>query len=236
MIFYNELQRHNWIKKMMQKDLMIDDDKWSEIVMTMKKMMIFSKIYDIKLDSELTKKKLQTMTAKIIIIFDKEIESISQNWLHKTLMIITQRLNNNKRWRAQHQEWTHENIQCQRKLQEEIRDDNADQLSLMSWNATTLLMMKKSDNQTSLMSSIHLTMNKRQEEINLLNMQFEEYKRLLIEKRIYDVTKNRILYDSENMRRIEIENERCWQTALIKMTAKNCCHFQFIIDRLSSDQ
>ncbi len=70
-------------------------------------------------------------------------------------------------------------------------------------------MMKKSDNQTSLMSSIHLTMNKRQEEINLLNMQFEEYKRLLIEKRIYDVTKNRILYDSENMRRIEIENERC---------------------------
>ncbi len=69
--------------------------------------------------------------------------------------------------------------------------------------------MKKSDNQTSLMSSIHLTMNKRQEEINLLNMQFEEYKRLLIEKRIYDVMKNRILYDSENMRRIEIENERC---------------------------
>jgi len=60
--------------------------------------------------------------------------------------------------------------------------------------------MKKSDNQTSLMSSIHLTMNKRQEEINLLNMQFEEYKRLLIEKRIYDVTKNRILYNSENMR------------------------------------
>ncbi len=58
MIFYNELQRHNWIKKMMQKDLMIDDDKWSEIVMTMKKKMIFSKIYDIKLDSELTKKKL----------------------------------------------------------------------------------------------------------------------------------------------------------------------------------
>jgi len=68
--------------------------------------------------------------------------------------------------------------------------------------------MKKSDNQTSLMSSIHLTMNKRQEEINLLNMQFEEYKRLLIEKRIYDVMKNRILYDSEDMRRIEIENER----------------------------
>ncbi len=58
MIFYNELQRHNRIKKMMQKDLMIDDDKWSEIVMTMKKKMIFSKIYDIKLDSELTKKKL----------------------------------------------------------------------------------------------------------------------------------------------------------------------------------
>jgi len=52
-------------------------------------------------------------------------------------------------------------------------------------------------------------MNKRQEEINLLNMQFEEYKRLLIEKRIYDMMKNRILYDSENMRRIEIENERC---------------------------
>jgi len=47
--------------------------------MTMKKKMIFSKIYDIKLDSELTKKKLQSMTAKIIIIFDKEIESISQN-------------------------------------------------------------------------------------------------------------------------------------------------------------
>jgi len=69
--------------------------------------------------------------------------------------------------------------------------------------------MKKSDNQTSLMSSIHLIMNKRQEEINLLNMQFEEYKRLLIKKRIYDVTKNRILYDSEDMRRIEIENERC---------------------------
>ncbi len=77
MIFYNELQRHNWIRKMMQKNLMIDDDKWSEIVMTMKKKMISSKIYDIKLDSELTKKKLQTMTAKIIIIFDKEIESIS---------------------------------------------------------------------------------------------------------------------------------------------------------------
>ena len=59
------------------------------------------------------------------------------------------------------------------------------------------------------MSSIHLIMNKRQEEINLLNMQFKEYKRLLIEKRIYDMMKNRILYDSENMRRIEIENERC---------------------------
>ncbi len=58
MIFYNELQRHNWIRKMMQKDLMIDDDKWSEIVMTMKKKKISSKIYDIKLDSELTKKKL----------------------------------------------------------------------------------------------------------------------------------------------------------------------------------
>jgi hypothetical protein len=69
--------------------------------------------------------------------------------------------------------------------------------------------MKKSDNQTSLMSSIHLTMNKRQEEINLLNMQFEEYKRLLIKKKIYNVTKNRILYDSEDMKRIEIENERC---------------------------
>jgi len=63
-----------------------------------------------------------------------------------------------------------------------------------------LLTMKKSDNQTSLMSSIHLTMNKRQEEINLLNMQFEEYKRLFIEKRIYDVMKNRILYDSEDMK------------------------------------
>jgi len=60
--------------------------------------------------------------------------------------------------------------------------------------------MKKSDNQTSLMNFIHLTINKRQEEINLLNMQFEEYKRLLIEKRIYDMTKNKILYDSENMR------------------------------------
>ncbi len=59
------------------------------------------------------------------------------------------------------------------------------------------------------MSFIHLTMNKRQEEINLLNMQFEEYKKLLIEKRIYDVTKNRIFYDSEDMRRIEIENKRC---------------------------
>ncbi len=47
--------------------------------MTMKKKMISSKIYDIKLDSELTKKKLRTMTAKIIVIFDKEIESISQN-------------------------------------------------------------------------------------------------------------------------------------------------------------
>ncbi len=45
----------------------------------MKKKMISSKIYDIKLDSELTKKKLRTMTAKIIVIFDKEIESISQN-------------------------------------------------------------------------------------------------------------------------------------------------------------
>ncbi len=150
-------------------------------------------------------------------------------------MIMTQRLNNNERWRAQHRKQIHENIQCQRKSQEEIRNDNADQLSLMSWNATILLTMKKSDNQTSLMSSIHLTMNKRQEEINLLNMQFEEYKRLLIEKRIYNVTKNRILYDSEDMRQIEIENERCWQTALIEMTAKNCCHFQFIIDWLSSD-
>ncbi len=70
-------------------------------------------------------------------------------------------------------------------------------------------MMKKSNNQTSLMSSIYLTMNKRQEEINLLNMQFEEYKRLLIEKKIYDVTKNRILYDSQDMKQIEIENERC---------------------------
>ncbi len=69
--------------------------------------------------------------------------------------------------------------------------------------------MKKSNNQTSLMSSIHLTMNKRQEEINLLNMQFKEYKRLLIKKKIYDVMKNRILYDSEDMRRIEIENKRC---------------------------
>ncbi len=59
------------------------------------------------------------------------------------------------------------------------------------------------------MSFIHLTMNKRQEKINLLNMQFKEYKKLLIEKRIYDVTKNRILYDNEDMRRIEIENERC---------------------------
>ncbi len=236
MIFYNELQRHNWIRKMMQKDLMIDDDKWSEIVMTMKKMMISLKIYDIKLDSELTKKKFWTMIAKIIIIFDKEIESILQNWLHKTLMIMTQRLNNNERRRAQHWEQTHENIQCQRKSQEEIRNDNADQLSSMSWNATTLLTMKKLNNQTSLMSFIHLTMNKRQEKINLLNMQFKEYKKLLIEKRIYDVTKNRILYDNEDMRRIEIENERCWQTALIKMTAKNCCCFQFIIDRLSSDQ
>jgi len=47
--------------------------------MTMKKKIISSKIYDIKLDSELTKKKLQTMTAKIIVIFDKKIESISQN-------------------------------------------------------------------------------------------------------------------------------------------------------------
>ncbi len=126
MIFYNELQRHNWIRKMMQKDLMIDDDKWSEIVMTMKKKMISLKIYDIKLDNELTKKKLRTMIAKIIIIFDKEIESISQNWLYKTLMIMTQQLNNNERRRAQHREQTHENIQCQRKSQEEIRDDNAD--------------------------------------------------------------------------------------------------------------
>jgi len=47
--------------------------------MTMKKKIISSKIYDIKLDSELTKKKLRMMTAKIIVIFDKEIESISQN-------------------------------------------------------------------------------------------------------------------------------------------------------------
>ncbi len=45
----------------------------------MKKKMISSKIYDIKLDNELTKKKLQMMTAKIIIIFNKKIESISQN-------------------------------------------------------------------------------------------------------------------------------------------------------------
>ena len=50
------------------------------------------------------------------------------------------------------------------------------------------------------MSSIHLTMNKRQEEINLLNMQFKKYKRLLIKKKIYNVMKNRILYNSENMR------------------------------------
>ncbi len=113
MIFYNELQQHNWIRKMMQKDLMIDDDKWSEIVIIIKKMMIFLKIYNIKLDSELTKKKLQMMIAKIIIIFDKEIKSISQNWLHKTLMIMIQWLNNNERWRAQHQEWIHENKKMQ---------------------------------------------------------------------------------------------------------------------------
>ncbi len=125
-------------------------------------------------------------------------------------MIMTQWLNNNERRRAQHREWIHENIQCQRKLQEKIKDDNADQLSLMLWNVITLLTMKKSDNQTSLMSSIHLTMNKRQEKINLLNMQFEEYKRLLIEKKIYNMMKDRILYNSEDMRRIEIENERCW--------------------------
>ncbi len=86
------------------------------------------------------------------------------------------------------------------------------------------------------MSFIYLTMNKRQEEINLLNMQFKKYKRLLIDKRIYDVTKNRILYNNENMKWIEIENERCWQAALIEMIAKNCCRFQFIIDWLSSDQ
>jgi len=61
-------------------------------------------------------------------------------------------------------------------------------------------MMKKSDNQTSLMNSIHLTMNKRQKEINLLNMQFKKYKRLLTENEIYNVTKNRILYDSEKMK------------------------------------
>ncbi len=47
--------------------------------MTIKKKMISLKIYDIKLDSELTKKKLRMMIVKIIIIFDKEIESISQN-------------------------------------------------------------------------------------------------------------------------------------------------------------
>jgi len=47
--------------------------------MTMKKKMISSKIYDIKLDSELTKKKLQMIIAKIIVIFNKNIESISQN-------------------------------------------------------------------------------------------------------------------------------------------------------------
>ncbi len=58
-------------------------------------------------------------------------------------------------------------------------------------------------------NTIHLTMNKRQEEINLLNMQFKKYKRLLIEKRIYNMTKNKILYDNENIRQIEIENERC---------------------------
>ncbi len=51
-------------------------------------------------------------------------------------------------------------------------------------------------------------MNKRQKEINLLNMQFEEYKRLLIKKKMYDVTKNKILYDNEDMRRIKIKNER----------------------------
>ncbi len=45
----------------------------------MKKKMISLKIYDIKLDSKLTKKKLWMMIVKIIIIFDKEIESISQN-------------------------------------------------------------------------------------------------------------------------------------------------------------
>ena len=50
------------------------------------------------------------------------------------------------------------------------------------------------------MSFIHLTMNKRQEEINLLNMQFKEYKKLLIKKKIYDVMKNKIFYDSENMK------------------------------------
>ncbi len=70
--------------------------------MTMKKKMISSKIYDIKLDSELTKKKLQMIIAKIIVIFNKNIESISQNWLHKTLMIMIQWLNNNERWKAQH--------------------------------------------------------------------------------------------------------------------------------------
>ena len=65
--------------------------------MTIKKKMIFSKIYDIELDNKLTKKKLQTITAKIIVIFDKKIKSISQNWLHKTLIIMTQWLNNNER-------------------------------------------------------------------------------------------------------------------------------------------
>ncbi len=58
------------------------------------------------------------------------------------------------------------------------------------------------------MSSIHLTMNKRQKEINLLNMQFEEYKRLLIKKEMYDVTKNKILYDNEDIKSIKIKNER----------------------------
>ncbi len=64
---------------MIQKDLMINNNKCSEILIKIKNKIISLKIYNIKLSNKLTKKKLRILTARIIINFNKEMKSILRN-------------------------------------------------------------------------------------------------------------------------------------------------------------
>jgi hypothetical protein len=69
--------------------------------------------------------------------------------------------------------------------------------------------------------------NQKQSNFTLKNVDFKNYKRQFINETIFDFKKNKIIYEAENFKQVDISSAANFHVALINMTKKKIFYYIF---------